>query len=72
MYERGLDEVKARGIGILPQSLFEAIQELRKDDVIKKALGSIADEFIELKQREWTAYHRQVTQWEVDQYLTFF
>jgi len=34
--------------------------------------GPIADEFIELKSREWTAYHRQVTQWEIDQYLTFF
>ncbi|MBI1914777.1 MAG: type III glutamate--ammonia ligase [Planctomycetes bacterium] len=72
MYEHSLAEIRSKGIGILPQSLYEAIEELRKDEVVKAALGPIADEFIELKSREWTAYHRQVTQWEVDQYLTFF
>jgi glutamine synthetase len=35
-------------------------------------LGVIADEFIELKSREWETYDGQVTAWEIDQYLTFF
>ena len=72
MYERSLAEIRGKGIGILPQSLYEALEELRKDEVVKAALGPIADEFIELRSREWIAWHRQVTQWEVDQYLTFF
>lgn len=72
MYERTLAEVREDGIGILPQSLWEAVDELRGDDVVKAALGVIADEFIELKTREWETYDRQVTQWEVDEYLTFF
>jgi glutamine synthetase len=72
MYERPLDEVLKSGTKILPLSLWEAIQELRKDEVIKAALGVLADEFIELKTKEWETYDREVTQWEIDEYLTFF
>jgi len=72
MYERSLDEVLASGVRILPQSLKEAIGELENDDVIKVALGPIADEFIDLKVKEWETYDQQVTPWEISQYLTFF
>jgi glutamine synthetase len=72
LYERSLAEVQSRGIGLLPQSLAEALEELRRDEVVKAALGPIANEFIELKSREWASYHRQVTAWEVEQYLTAF
>jgi glutamine synthetase len=72
MYERTLKEIRAKGINVLPQSLYEALEELRKDEVVKGALGAIAEDFIELKSREWIAYHRLVTQWEIDQYLTAF
>lgn len=70
MYERSPGEVRAKGIGLLPQSLTESLAELRKDEVVKAALGPIAEEFLELKLREWASYHRQVTAWEVEQYLT--
>ena len=72
MYERPLDEIRAKGIKILPQSLWEAIDELRRDDVIKGALGVIADELIDLKVKEWETYDQQVTRWEIDEYLTYF
>lgn len=72
MYERSLAEVREQAIGILPQSLLEAIEELRNDDVVKNALGVIADDFIALKADEWGTYDAQVTPWEIDQYLTFF
>ena len=72
MYERSIKEIKELGIGILPQSLHEAIDELRGDTVVKNALGSIADDFIELKSQEWETYDCQVSRWEIDQYLTFF
>ena len=72
MYERPLEEILARGIRILPQSLSEALDELRGDEVIKSALGVIADDFIEMKTREWETYDQQVTSWEVDEYLTYF
>ncbi|MEQ9067064.1 MAG: type III glutamate--ammonia ligase, partial [Gimesia chilikensis] len=72
LYEKTPAEILEQGIRILPQSLWEAIQELRQDTVIQGALGVIADEFIELKTQEWETYDRQVTQWEIDEYLTFF
>ena len=72
MYELGLDEIARRGIRLLPQSLPEATDALRQDDVIQEALGVIYDEFIELKEAEWREYHSQVSQWEIDRYLTLF
>ena len=72
MYERPLEQVREQGIKILPQSLWEAVEELHDDEVIRGALGVIADEFIDLKIKEWETYDGQVTQWEIDEYLTFF
>ena len=72
MYERTREEVTAQGTDILPQSLLEALSALQNDTVIQQALGPIADEFITLKTREWETYDSQVSQWETDQYLTFF
>ena len=72
MYARPLEEIRASGTQILPQSLAEAIDALEKDEIVCGALGVIADEFITLKKREWETYLGQVSAWEVDQYLTFF
>lgn len=72
MYSVSPDELAAKGIQILPQSLPEALEEFRKDDVVKSGLGDIADEFIRLKEGEWREYHRLVSQWEIDRYLTLF
>ncbi len=72
MYDLGLDEIERRGIRLLPQTLGEALEELRKDELVQGALGVIYDEYVELKEAEWREYHRQVTQWELDRYLTLF
>jgi len=72
LYDLSLSEIAERGIKTLPQSLAEALGELKRDAVIRSGMGIIADEFIELKSREWETYDRQVTPWEVNQYLTFF
>ena len=72
LYELGLAEIDRRGIRLLPQSLHEALGELREDEVVKGALGVIADEFVELKEKEWAEYHAQVSKWEIDRYLTLF
>ncbi len=72
MYERDLNEIRASGVGILPQSLWEALEELRKNDVILSALGPIADGYISAKTKEWETYDQQVTRWELNEYLTFF
>ena len=72
MYDLGLEEIERRGIRVLPQSLPEALDGLRQDEVVRGALGVIYDEFVNLKEAEWKEYHRQVSQWELDRYLTMF
>jgi glutamine synthetase len=70
MYEMTREEMAQRKIGVLPQSLAEAGDELERDAVIQSGLGAIAPEFIKLKRMEWNEYHRQVSAWEVERYLT--
>ncbi len=70
MYEMTLAEMSQRGIRVLPQSLHEAVAELEADEVIQAALGPIYPEFRQIKQTEWNDYHRQVTAWEMERYLT--
>jgi glutamine synthetase len=59
-----------RGVRLLPQNLPEALEELERDEVVKESLGPIAAEFIQLKRAEWNEYHRQISPWEIDRFLT--
>jgi glutamine synthetase len=70
VWNLSFEERKKRGMIPLPQNLNEAINELEKDEVVKSALGPIADEFIRLKRSEWAEFMCHVTPWEVDRYLT--
>ena len=72
LYDLGVEEIRRRGIRQLPQTLAEAVAELRNDEVVQGALGPIYDEFVTLKEAEWREYHSQVSQWEIDRYLTMF
>ncbi len=57
----------------LPGSLGEAIDELKKDELVQEALGEhIYERFIEAKQMEWDEYRRYVTKWELDRYLPIY
>jgi glutamine synthetase len=61
------------GIDNLPHNLFEAIQELKKDEVIKSALGShIYKRFVEAAMIEWNEYRTRISEWEIQKYLTKF
>ncbi|HEV3263079.1 MAG TPA: type III glutamate--ammonia ligase [Gemmataceae bacterium] len=70
MYAMSLEEMTRRKIRVLPQSLSEALDALERDQVIQPALGPIYPEFLKLKRAEWNDYHRQVSPWEVERYLT--
>ena len=72
LYELGLEEIRRRGVRILPQSLAESLAELQADAVVRDSLGVICDEFVAQKEAEWREYHRQVTPWEIERYLTLF
>jgi glutamine synthetase len=61
------------GVGLLPQTLVEALDALEADRVFAEALGEgVINEFISLKRSEWMEYHRHVSDWEVERYLSFF
>jgi glutamine synthetase len=72
LYELSLEQLAAKGIGILPQNLNDAVTALEKDSLLCDALGPVAGEFIRLKRMEWIEYMRHVSDWEVKSYLEFF
>jgi glutamine synthetase len=77
LYTTSAEELRQKGVELLPANLLDATRELERDDVLRKALGRGRDEdyvdyFIRVKQDEWTRYHEQVTQWEIREYLTRF
>ena len=64
---------RMRRIEVLPQSLDEALDALRDDDLILSVLGPyVSDRYIAAKRHECIAYNRQVTHWEISQYLRRF
>ena len=55
---------------ILPRTLMEATRAFEQDEFLRDVVGKqIADTFIEEKKEEWNNFCKQVTAWEVDQYL---
>ena len=55
----------------LPDTLAEALKNLKADEVITRALGNhLLERFIEAKEIEWDMYRIQVHAWERDQYIS--
>lgn len=72
-YQLTAEDLAAKGIRVLPQSLHEALAALEQDDLFARQLGTeLIAEFIRLKRMEWVEYHRHVSDWEVARYLEFF
>jgi len=68
-----MDEQERQDAGIdsLPATLKEAIEELKRDEVIINALGDHAfTHFVEAKEIEWDMFRTQVHPWEREQYMT--
>jgi glutamine synthetase len=66
-------EQRARGIGLLPQTLGAALDALQADEVICAALGStLAPEFLRLKRDEALAHARHISAWELARYAAAF
>jgi glutamine synthetase len=65
------EERIAEGIGSLPGSLKEALDEMAESKLAEETLGShIFEKYIEAKNEEWNEYRTKVSQWELDAYLT--
>ncbi|MGS0764595.1 type I glutamate--ammonia ligase [Syntrophomonas curvata] len=73
IYEMDLATRKQNHIESLPENLYEAVNELEKDEVIKEALGEhICSRFVLAKIREWESYSSRVYDWEIEHYLEKF
>lgn len=73
IYEMTLKEREELGIGSLPGTLQEALEEMKKDEVVKAALGPhVYNRYLEAKYQEWDEYRTRVHQWEVDRYLSLY
>lgn len=70
VYQFDESELNRRNIELLPLTLGEALDELRKDEVIQSALGDhVLERFLEAKNLEWTSFRSDVSRWELDRYL---
>jgi glutamine synthetase len=69
--------IAGRKIESMPPTLLHAVDNLVKDDVLRAALGEVPggdyiDYYAEIKRREFLEWHAEVTESEVDRYLTLF
>ena len=64
------EQREACGVDTLPGTLEEALDELAKDDVIRRALGEhIYTVYDRARRQEWEEYRIHVTAWETERYL---
>ncbi|MCX6659067.1 MAG: glutamine synthetase, partial [Candidatus Bathyarchaeota archaeon] len=72
MYELTAEEKREYGVGELPTTLRDAVEQLTTDEVLQRALGShIYDSFLDLKIEEWNQFCLYVTPWEIMKYLDY-
>lgn len=70
IYTMSEEDRAAVGVLSLPSDLGEAMNVLENSEFMKNVLGEhISKKYLEAKKSEWSNYHNQVTQWEVEQYL---
>ena len=70
LFEMDEKERIAAGVGTLPTRLIDAIELLKKDEVICDVLGEhIVTKYTEAKLKEWEEYSTSVSKWELDEYL---
>jgi glutamine synthetase len=73
IYAMDEEERDAEGIKALPATLKEAINALKKNEIITKSLGEHAlEHFVEAKEIEWDMFRTQVHPWEREQYMSTY
>jgi glutamine synthetase len=66
-----LDKPNYSSKDVLPSSLNQALKAMEEDEVIRDALGAHTHEvFINAKRLEWEDYRLEVTDWELEKYLS--
>jgi len=70
IFEMTPAEREAKGIVSLPGNLYAAIEELKKSQLVREALGDhIFFKFIANKEIEWDRYRTHVSRYELEKYL---
>ena len=73
LYHFSDDDLKRRNIPTLPATLGEAIDEMERDEVVRRALGDhVFERLIEAQSIEWDAFRKHVSGWERDRYLEVY
>jgi len=77
LHEVSEEERQRLGVEMLPDNLLDATRALERDDVLRAALGSCANEdyidyYVRIKRGEWTRAQSEITAWELDRYLQLF
>jgi glutamine synthetase len=73
IYEMTAAKKAEKNIESLPANINEAVNLLLEDDVITSVLGEhVLEHFVAAKKVEWDEYRTQVSQWELDKYLSTF
>ncbi|GAG39030.1 unnamed protein product, partial [marine sediment metagenome] len=73
IYSLDGESLVQKNIDVLPTSLQEALDALKKDKVLQEVLGEhLFERYIDVKTKEWDEFKKQVTNWEIDTYLDTF
>lgn len=73
MYEYTPEDLRARGIEVLPRTLLHAVEAFTADPLGRDVFGDLMFRtFVDFKMREWTEYHNHVSDWELARYLKMF
>lgn len=73
IYAMNKREREENGVLDLPATLYEALQKLVEDEVMREAMGEhLLNHFVESKEIEWDMFRTQVHPWEREQYLNGF
>jgi glutamine synthetase len=73
IYKMNERERSSKKIKTLPSSLGLAIEEFKKSDIAREALGEhVFERLIESNQSAWDNYRCQVSSWEIEEYLRKF
>ena len=71
LFASSKEDRKAIGVSILPENLHEAVKEFKKDQIILDAIGDhTSTHLIAAKERTWDEYRKEVTEFEINKYLT--
>lgn len=73
LFRMSEEERRKKGLETLPGTLAEAVSCMEQDAFIKETLGNhVFEHYIALKKEEWGRYRRQVTDWEINEYLNLY